>query len=198
MMKAMATLRTRFFKLRNAVLYRPGGLRRLGQDSVILRPRNLIGKRFIEVGSKTTIMLGSRMEGIAGWEDKTYDTKLIFGNNVYIGRYFFVTVIDRVEVGDGCVFSDYVYISDNSHGLNPQGGGIMAQALESKGPVKIGSHCFLGYRVAIMPGVTLGDWCVVGTNSVVTKSFPAYSMIAGSPAKLLKVYSPEKAAWVPA
>ncbi|WP_396275136.1 acyltransferase [Granulicella aggregans] len=72
----------------------------------------------------------------------------------------------------------------------------MRQNLESKGPIVIGDNCFLGYRVAVTPGVTLGEWCVVGANSVVTKSFPPYSMIAGAPARMIKRYSLEERAWV--
>jgi lipopolysaccharide O-acetyltransferase len=72
----------------------------------------------------------------------------------------------------------------------------MQQALISKGPVTIGRRCFLGFRVAVMPGVTLGEHCVVGANSTVTRSFPAYSMIGGSPARLLKTYSLETHQWM--
>ncbi len=71
------------------------------------------------------------------------------------------------------MLSEQVYITDLSHGLQPDRGPIMKQPLESKGPVRIGPRCFLGYRTAIMPGVTLGESCVVGANSVVTRSFSA-------------------------
>jgi len=47
-----------------------------------------------------------------------------------------------------------------------------------------------------MSGVTLGEHCVVGANSVVTRSFPAGSMVAGCPAKLVKAFSPEAGDWV--
>lgn len=71
----------------------------------------------------------------------------------------------------------------------------MEQPLESKGPVRIGARCFLGYRAAVMPGVTLGEHCVVGANSVVTRSFGSFSMVAGSPARLIKVYSAATGKW---
>jgi acetyltransferase-like isoleucine patch superfamily enzyme len=72
----------------------------------------------------------------------------------------------------------------------------MSQPLHSKGPIVIGPDCFLGYRAVIMPGVTLGRHCVVGANAVVTRSFPDFSMVVGSPARLIKRYDPQSREWV--
>jgi len=113
-----------------------------------------------------------------------------------IGHYSFFTPAREISIGDGCVLSGHVYISDENHGFDPKAGPILKQPLESKGPVRIGNNCFLGYRVAILPGVTLGEHCVVGANSTVTRSFPAYCMLAGSPAQVIKRYSHELGEWV--
>ena len=48
----------------------------------------------------------------------------------------------------------------------------------------------------IMPGVEIGDWCIIGAGSVVTKSVPAYSMAVGVPARVIKQYSFEKHEWI--
>lgn len=57
--------------------------------------------------------------------------------------------------------------------------------LSSK-PVKIGKNVWIGEGVSIMPGVTLGDNVIVGANAVVTHSFPADSVIAGCPARVIR------------
>ncbi|WP_276946495.1 acyltransferase [Haematobacter massiliensis] len=50
---------------------------------------------------------------------------------------------------------------------------------------RIGRNCFIGGRSLILPGVEIGDNCVVGAGSVVTKSVPANSVVAGNPARVL-------------
>lgn len=51
---------------------------------------------------------------------------------------------------------------------------------------RIGKNCFVGGRSMIMPGVVIGDGCVIGAGSVVTKSLPAGSVVAGNPAQILR------------
>jgi acetyltransferase-like isoleucine patch superfamily enzyme len=136
------------------------------------------------------------MYAIRDYQGKKYDSSIVIGNDVYIGRYVFLVAAQGITISSGCVLSEHVYITDENHGYNPLAGPIMQQELESKGPVRIGPNCLLGYRTAVMPGVTLGEWCIVGANSVVTHSFPSYSMIAGAPARLIKVYSHELRQWV--
>lgn len=58
-----------------------------------------------------------------------------------------------------------------------------------KGPVSIGNHCWIGASVIIMPNVTLGECCVVAANSYVNESFPEYTVIGGSPAKLIRRFT---------
>lgn len=55
-----------------------------------------------------------------------------------------------------------------------------------KAPVFIGDHSWIGASAIVMPGVTLGKYCIVAANSYVTSSFPDYSVIGGTPAKLLR------------
>lgn len=51
---------------------------------------------------------------------------------------------------------------------------------------RIGANCFIGGRSLILPGVEIGDGCVVGAGSIVTKSVPPGTLVAGNPAKVLR------------
>lgn len=174
------------------------GLKHLGADSWVIRPRRIQGRKYTEIGSNSVVLSGSNICAIADYEGNTYSPSISIGDHVYIGHHVWITAIGSISIGNGCVFSEHVYVTDFFHGFSPERGLIMQQGLETKGGVCIGANCFLGFRVAVMPGVVLGDWCIVGANSVVTRSFPPYSMIAGSPARLIKVYSHEQRRWVPA
>lgn len=115
---------------------------------------------------------------------------------VYIGRYANIHTNSRVSIGKYSVISDYVYISTMSHGLSPENGPIMAQPVFDKGDIVLGQNVFLGFGVKVLPNVTLGDWCIVGAGSVVTKSFPSYVMIAGNPARIIRKYDFDLKQWV--
>jgi len=114
---------------------------------------------------------------------------------VYIGRHVFIGAAQLIEIQSDCVLSDRVSIFDNSHGFSPDGPNIMKQDLQDIHPVCIREGSFIGLNSCIFAGVTLGRHCVVGASSVVTKSFPDYSMVAGNPAKLIKSYNLETKKW---
>jgi lipopolysaccharide O-acetyltransferase len=178
-----------------ALLYHPRGVT-FGERSSIRRPYSISGRTHVKLGARTAILGGSHIQAITQYAGISYHPCIEIGDDVYIGSNAYFTAIHGISIGDGSVLSEQVYITDEFHGMDPQAGLIMKQPLTSKGPVIIGRACFLGFRASVMPGVILGDHCIVGANATVTRSFPAYSMIGGSPARLLKQYSTETGTWL--
>ncbi len=179
------------------LLYRPWGVT-FGERSYIHCPYSISGRSRVKIGKRSSIRSGLHIQAITEYAGVSYQPQIEIGDDVYIGRNAYFTAINKISIGDGSVLSEQVYITDEFHGMDPDAGLIMKQPLTSKGPVIIGRSCFLGFRASILPGVTLGNHCVVGANATVTRPFPAYSMIGGSPARLLKQYSPETGTWLPA
>jgi acetyltransferase-like isoleucine patch superfamily enzyme len=80
-----------------------------------------------------------------------------------------------------------VYITDQNHGYEDVSLPISKQSQPERA-VKIGSGSWLGYGSVVLPGVTIGEHCVIGANSVVTRDVPSYSVAVGVPARVIKRY----------
>lgn len=177
------------------LLYHPRGMR-IGRESTVKLPRWVGCPDRITIGNRTHIQHYAVLIALAKYENTMLDSRIDIGDDVYIGGWAQLHAMDCISIGDGSVLSEHVFVSDIAHGMAPDKGLIMKQPLESRGPVSIGKHCFIGFGCSVLPGITLGDHCVVGTRSVVTRSFPAYSMIGGSPARLIKTYDPVRKCWI--
>ncbi|MBS7441486.1 acyltransferase [Enterobacter sp. 120016] len=116
-------------------------------------------------------------------------------DGVYIGRDVNIHTASKIVISKNCVISDYVYISTLAHGIDPELGPILTQKDIDKGQIILGENVFLGFNTKILPGVTLGDWTIVGTGAVVTKSFPGFCVVAGNPARIIKTYNHSSHEW---
>jgi acetyltransferase-like isoleucine patch superfamily enzyme len=170
----------------------------MGKNSWVMLPRWLLQRGRIQLGANCNIGRFAIFNPLVDHCGKPQVGHILIGNDVYIGGFSQIHAMFTLEICDGVVLSEHVYISDTGHGLNPKAGPILAQPLVSKGPVRIGRNVFIGFGAFVLSGVTLGEYCVVAAGAVVTRSFPAYSMVAGQPAKLIKIFDHDREQWVSA
>lgn len=90
----------------------------------------------------------------------------------------------RISIGDGCQIGDMVCIYDSDfHEIAPLTRNRSAGVIS---PVKVGNNVWLGSRVMVLKGVTIGDNSVIGAMSLVTRSIPANCIAAGVPARVIR------------
>ena len=116
------------------------------------------------------------------------------------GRFLNIGVMVRrsslVEIGDHCMFANGCFVTDANHRFDDPDKPITWQGFTTKGPTRVGDNVWCGANVVITSGVTVGERCVIGANSVVTEDIPPFSIAAGAPAKVLRrvEYPPEEEA----
>ncbi len=109
------------------------------------------------------------------------------GKNIIIGENVFINACCRFQdqggimIGDGSLIGHNVTIATLNHELDPKN---RASIIPS--PVKIGKNVWIGSDATILPGVEIGDGAVVGAGSVVTKSVPNNTVVAGNPAGIIR------------
>lgn len=109
------------------------------------------------------------------------------GDRCLIGRGSGIVGHFSIEIGDDVWTGHNVYITDQNHGYEDVSLPISKQSQPERA-VKIGSGSWLGYGSVVLPGVTIGEHCVIGANSVVTRDVPSYSVAVGVPARVIKRY----------
>ena len=126
-----------------------------------------------------------------------------YGRHTTIGKRFFfffnLTIQDdaHVTIGDDVNFGPNVTIVTPVHPLLPDERNLMIDENGEKArlcyakPVVIGDDCWFGANVVVCPGVTIGEGCVIGAGSVVTRDIPARSFAAGSPARVIRPITEE-------
>jgi acetyltransferase-like isoleucine patch superfamily enzyme len=111
-----------------------------------------------------------------------------FGKNLTLGRGVFINLGCRfqdtggITIGDGTLIGHGSTLTTLNHHIDPDRRADMIPA-----PIRIGRKVWLGAAVTVVPGVTIGNGAIVGAGAVVTKDVPANAIVAGVPAKVIRM-----------
>ena len=112
------------------------------------------------------------------------------GNTVWLGDYSDLgidcKINGEVHIGDHSFMGPDVVIYSNNHAFERTDIPIMYQGCSPIEPVWIGNDVWIGTRVIILPGVHIGDHCVIGAGSVVTRDVPDWAIVGGNPARIVR------------
>ena len=124
-----------------------------------------------------------------------YGVHTKIGKNTFINFNFTCQDDGEVTIGENCDFGPNVTIVTPIHPMLPGErkallcpDGVARRLCYTK-PVSIGNNCWICANVTILPGVTVGNGCVIGAGSVVTRSIPANSFAAGNPCRVIRTLS---------
>lgn len=127
---------------------------------------------------------GCKSHGLYINKNATISPTLVIGNNSGIGAN---SIIGRgTTIGDNVMMGPECYIYTRNHAFSRTDVPMREQGMQDFKPVTIGNDVWIGARVTILPGVKIGNGCIIGAGSVVTKNLPDFAIGGGNPARVLK------------
>jgi acetyltransferase-like isoleucine patch superfamily enzyme len=137
--------------------------------------------RFVWLGDRTKV--------------RCHEGQVEIGAKTVIGQECTISAYQRVRIGEQCVIADRTMFIDFDHGVVEVERPIRLQGIYKR-DVEVGSNVWIGYGACVLRGVSVGDNAIVGTNSVVTKDVPANAVVAGIPARVIRMReAPEQLRW---
>ncbi len=115
-----------------------------------------------------------------------FGNRVKFGKNVFINHSAILSASGGIEFEDGVMAAPGLRIATINHDLNER------HTKYTYGKVTIKKNAWIGMNATICPGVTIGEYAVVGAGAVVTKDVPAYSVVGGVPAKVIRYQDPSE------
>lgn len=148
-----------------------------------------LGLENISIGDNFCCGKRLKLRTFSEWQGTKYSPHINIGNNVKIESDCQISSIDNIIIEDNVLIASFVFISDINHGSNSISDietPPINRKLTSRGGIKICKNVWIGEKVSILGGVTIGENSIIGAGAVVTKDIPPYSIAIGIPAKVIK------------
>ncbi|PSW34960.1 acetyltransferase [Photobacterium phosphoreum] len=154
-----------------------------------------------DIRNSNNICLGNGFTSGFNCRIESYGGIIRFGKRCQINDNVHIASANNIIIGDDFLCASRVFITDLNHG-NYSGDNhsspyckVSQRPLTTK-PIIIGNNVWVGESVNILPGVVLGDNCIIGSGSVVTKSIPPNSIAVGNPCVVIKVWDENMNCWL--
>lgn len=152
-------------------------------------PFKVLGHQYIKIGENFVADSGFRIECWDKYRNKRFSPIISIGDNVSFNYRCHLGAINRIIIGNNVLVGSQVLITDHFHGNWEKEFNTPPKDrdLYSKGEVVIEDNVWIGEGVCILPNVHIGRNSVVGANSVVLNDVPPNCIVAGNPAKVIKI-----------
>ena len=164
-------------------------LQKSGMDIIVSYPCELRGGKYITCGKGVFLGPNGILSAWDFFQGMRYTPQIIIGNNVTIGTGFHISAVSKIVIDDNVLTGKYVTIVDNGHGFATKEDMKIApikRKLRLYDSVIIGKNVWIGDKVTIVGNINIGEGAIIGSNSVVTRDVPPYSVAAGVPAMIIK------------
>jgi acetyltransferase-like isoleucine patch superfamily enzyme len=146
-----------------------------------------IGPRVVlQIGPEARIELGRWSWLGHGTKIRCHEGVVSIGAKTVLGQECTISAFQHVSIGRECVIADRVMLIDFDHGVVEVDRPVRLQGIYKR-DVSVGNNVWIGYGACILRGVTVGDNAIIGTSAVVTKDVPANAVVAGSPARVIRM-----------
>ena len=180
-----------FYWLVKSQMYYRCFFKSIGSRSRLLKPLRLKEVQNVSIGMNVLIHKHCWLQTNPGYHACP---EIVIGNGSIIGNFNHITCVDRVQIGEKVLTADGVFITDHGHNYKNPYEPIIDQGIAMGRPVSIGHGSWLGENAIVM-SCRIGRNCVIGANAVVISDIPDYSVAVGSPARVVRSFSPESNTW---
>ncbi len=128
----------------------------------------------------------------------SHEGRITIKKRCYFGDYVSLYCTDNLTIDEDNLFASNVFITTENHSFDPESKHSYGHQPLKSAPIHFKQGSWIGENttfIASGEGLTIGQRCVIGAGSVVTKSIPDYCIVAGVPAKVIKKYNFESHSW---
>jgi acetyltransferase-like isoleucine patch superfamily enzyme len=149
----------------------------------------------LQIGREATLRLGRWSWVGHGTKIRVHEGEVEIGAKSVLGQEITISAYEHVSIGRECMVADRSMFIDFDHGASEVERPVREQGIYKR-PVRVGHNAWIGYGVCVLRGVTVGDNCIIGANTVVTRDVPDHAVVGGSPARVLRLRpEPERLRW---
>jgi acetyltransferase-like isoleucine patch superfamily enzyme len=177
------------------------------KNLVIELPRRLVNTNRIHIGDDIWIGPDSLIIAITEYPtmpmqdpknkkiNQTFNPIIRIGNRVTATGGLQIAAHREITIEDDVMFASNINMTDGLHGYENANKPYKYQNMFKIAPITIKKGCWIGQNVVILPGVSIGEFAIIGSNSIVTKSIPDKCIAFGSPTKVIKKWDEDNKRW---
>jgi acetyltransferase-like isoleucine patch superfamily enzyme len=165
-----------------------------GRGTHVDRDSVVLGWRNVRIGANVMISEGV----VINVNRRDNAIRVIIGDNSALNRDCYIGTGELVDIGAYALFGPGCRLIGANHIFETPFAPYIATGSTAEGRIVLGANCWLGAGVTVVGNVTIGHGCVVGANSMILKDIPPFSIVVGSPARVIKRFDITQGAWVAA